>query len=334
MASVQVIAEIGVNHNGDFNIAKQLVTEASDAGADIIKFQVFDPTLLASETAPQAPYQSKNANIETSNQRQMLQHLYLDHERFEDLANLCGEKGSEFLATAFDDFSFNLIEPLLKRIKVSSGEITNIPLLRKYGASKKPVLVSTGICGLSEIEAAINELIVAGTPEKLITLMHCTSSYPANFESLNLKAIGTLKAAFGLPVGYSDHSVGFEVAIAAVALGATVIEKHITLDKNMIGPDHSASANIGEFSTMVDCIRNIESALGTGIKRPTSSELENSTAIRKSIVAARAIRKGEIFTPECICTKRPGSGITADYWDFVLGRVALRDFAIDEFIEL
>ena len=251
-----------------------------------------------------------------------------------DLARLCSEKGAEFLATAFDDFSFDFIDPLIQRIKVSSGEITNTPLLRKYGASKKPVLVSTGICGLSEIETAINELVKAGTPENLITLMHCTSAYPANFESLNLKAISTLNTAFGLPVGYSDHSVGFEVAIAAVALGATVIEKHITLDKNMVGPDHSASASIDEFLTMVDCIRHIELALGTGIKKPTRDELENSIAIRKSIVAARAIRKGEILTPECICTKRPGNGITADYWDFVLGRAAVRDFAIDELIVL
>ena len=328
-----VIAEAGVNHNGDLNLAKKLVDAAADAGADVVKFQTFQAHQLATEKAKKAAYQQK-ALGQSQGQLSMLQQLELKPEQHIELINHCWQHGIEFLSTAFDSPSIELLATLnIKRWKIPSGEITNLPYLRQIGAQGQSVILSTGMANLSEIEAALDVLEQAGTPRSKITVLHCTTEYPAPPEEVNLRAMINMAQAFGLTVGYSDHTEGIAVPIAAVAMGATVIEKHLTLDRNLPGPDHKASLEPNEFAAMVQGIRTIEQALGDGIKRPTPSEQVNLPVVRKSLVAACPIRAGELFSEANLTTKRPGTGLSPMQWDHWIGRPASRDFAPDELIQ-
>jgi N-acetylneuraminate synthase len=327
-----VIAEAGVNHNGDLQLAKQLVDAAAAAGADVVKFQTFQASQLATERAEQAAYQQQ-ALGQTQSQLTMLQQLELMPEQHSQLIEHCQQRSIEFLSTAFDPPSIELLASLqLKRWKIPSGEITNLPYLRQIGAQGQLVIISTGMANLGELEAALAVLEQAGTPRGQITVLHCTTEYPAPPEEVNLRAMQTIAKAFGVAVGYSDHTDGIAVPIAAVAMGATVIEKHLTLDRNLPGPDHKASLEPGDFAAMVRSIRTIEHALGDGIKRPTPSEQANLPVVRKSLVAARAIRAGELFSEANLTAKRPGTGISPMQWDAWIGRPASRDFAADELI--
>ena len=329
-----IIAEAGVNHNGDMHLAKQLIEAAAEAGADVVKFQTFKPDKLATTKAGKASYQQQTTD-HAENQQQMLQRLELAPEQHQQLISHCHNSGIEFLSTAFDDPSIDLLNTLnLKRLKIPSGEITNLPYLGRIGELGKPLILSTGMANLGEIEAAISVLETAGTNRAQITVLHCTTEYPAPMAEVNLRAMQTIGQAFGVAVGYSDHTAGIEVPIAAVALGATVIEKHITLDQNLPGPDHKASLEPKEFAAMVRAIRNIEQALGNGIKRPTASETANLPIVRKSLVASRAISIGEQFSATNIIAKRPGTGISPMRWDELIGHPSPRDFAPDELIEL
>lgn len=330
-----IIAEVGVNHNGDINMAKKLIAEAACAGADVVKFQTFIASNIASIDAPTADYQ-KRATDNCQSQLEMLRGLELSKEDHLVLIEECRKNKISFFSTAFDFDSFDMLVELgcLERIKIPSGELTNFALLRHVSRFGRPLILSTGMANLGEVEAAINLIESSGTARNLITVLHCTTEYPAPMEEVNLLAMVSMRNAFGVKVGYSDHTLGFEVPIAAVALGAVVIEKHFTLDRNLPGPDHKASLEPSEFKVMVDGIRNIERALGDGIKRPSVSELKNKSIARKSIVAREQINAGEIFTEENLCVKRPGSGISPMLWDAVIGRNACRNFAIDELIEL
>jgi N,N'-diacetyllegionaminate synthase len=327
-----VIAEAGVNHNGDLQLAKQLVDAAAAAGADVVKFQTFQANQLATERAEQAAYQQQ-ALGQTQSQQAMLQQLELKPEQHGKLIEHCQQQDIEFLSTAFDPPSIELLASLqLKRWKISSGEITNLPYLRQIGALGQPVILSTGMANLGEIEAALAVLEQAGTPRSQITVLHCTTEYPAPPKEVNLRAMQTIAQAFGVAVGYSDHTKDIAVPIAAVAMGATVIEKHLTLDRNMPGPDHKASLEPDGFAAMVSGIRITEQALGDGIKRPTLSEQANLPVVRKSLVAARPIRAGELFSESNLTAKRPGTGLSPMQWDAWIGRPASRDFAADELI--
>lgn len=327
-----VIAEAGVNHNGDLGLARQLVDSAAAAGADVVKFQTFQANQLATERAEQAAYQQK-ALGQSQGQLAMLQQLELKPEQHGVLVDYCQQRGIEFLSTAFDTPSVKLLASLkLKRWKVPSGEITNFPYLCQIGGQGQPVILSTGMANLCEIEAALDVLEHTGTPRSQITVLHCTTEYPAPPEEVNLRAMHTIAQAFGVAVGYSDHTDGIAVPIAAVAMGAKVIEKHLTLDRNLPGPDHQASLEPDQFAAMVQGIRTIEQALGDGIKRPTPSEQANLPVVRKSLVAARPIRAGELFSETNLTAKRPGTGISPMQWDAWIGRPASRDFAADELI--
>lgn len=329
-----IVAEAGVNHNGDLETAKTLVAAAAKAGADVVKFQTFRADKLATANAAKADYQKKLTD-EHESQREMISRLELSLAEFKELKAECIRHGIEFLSTAFDEESLQEILDLgVSLIKVPSGEITNIPYLRRVGLAGRPILLSTGMANMGEIEQAIDVLERSGVKRDQLTVLHCTTEYPAPYSEINLKAMQSLATAFNVRVGYSDHTLGTEVPIAAVALGAIVIEKHITLDSNLPGPDHRASLKPCEFESMVKCIRNIECALGDGVKRPTSSELGNRAAARKSIVASRAIARGESFSEENIAVKRPGTGISAARWDEVIGVLAKRDFITDEQIDL
>ena len=329
-----VIAEAGVNHNGDMHLAKQLIEAAAESGADVVKFQTFKADKLATTKAGKASYQQQTTD-NAENQQEMLQRLELAPDQHQQLISHCHNTGIEFLSTAFDDPSVDLLNTLnLKRLKIPSGEITNLPYLRRIGELGKPLILSTGMANLGEIEAALAVLETAGTNRAQITVLHCTTEYPAPMAEVNLRAMQTIGQAFGVAVGYSDHTAGIEVPIAAVALGATVIEKHITLDQNLPGPDHKASLEPKEFAAMVRTIRNIEQALGNGIKRPTASEAANLPIVRKSLVASRAISIGELFSATNIIAKRPGTGISPMRWDELIGHPSPRDFAPDELIEL
>ena len=329
-----VIAEAGVNHNGDMQLAKQLIEAAAEAGADVVKFQTFKADKLATTKAGKASYQQQTT-VNAENQQEMLQRLELAPDQHQQLISHCHNSGIEFLSTAFDDPSIDLLNTLnLKRLKIPSGEITNLPYLRRIGEMGKPLILSTGMANLGEIEAAISVLETAGTKRAQITVLHCTTEYPAPMAEVNLRAMQTIGQAFGVAVGYSDHTAGIEVPIAAVALGATVIEKHITLDQNLPGPDHKASLEPKEFAAMVRAIRNIEQALGNGIIQPTASEAANLPIVRKSLVAVRAISIGELFSATNITAKRPGTGISPMRWDELIGQPSPRDFAPDELIEL
>jgi len=332
--SVLIIAEAGVNHNGDLALAKQLVDAAVEAGADLVKFQTFNAERLATQAAPKADYQNRTTD-QSESQFSMLRQLELTAEMHEALIAHCQNRKIGFLSTGFDIQSLDYLASLgLDCFKIPSGEITNLPYLRHVGAFGKSVILSTGMATLGEIEAALDVLENAGAPRSRITVLHCNTEYPAPMQDVNLRAMCSIRDAFGVEVGYSDHTPGIEVPIATVALGATVIEKHLTLDRNLPGPDHKASLEPDEFAAMVSAIRNIEQAMGDGIKRPSPSESKNKPIARKSLVATRAIRAGEIFTQDNVTAKRPGTGVSPMRWDEVIGRTALRDFLADELITL
>ena len=329
-----IIAEAGVNHNGSLEKAFELIDAAVYAGADIIKFQTFDSLLLASKSAAQARYQSKNIGFSQS-QRDMLQSLELPKSCYSQLVSYCQERGLEFLSSAFDFSSIEFLSQLgMKRWKIPSGEITNLPYLRKVSSFGLPVVLSTGMANLGEVEAAISVLELNGLPRSLITVLHCTSEYPAPPESINLHAMNTMATSFNVKIGYSDHTQGSEASLAAVALGACVIEKHLTLDRSLPGPDHKASMEPGDFKSMISQIRYVESILGDGIKQITPCERENVSLVRKSLVAACDIRAGELFSDSNLTVKRPGTGLSPFHWDMVIGKPASRDYFEDELIDL
>jgi len=329
-----IIAEAGVNHNGSLKLAQKMIDVAVDAGADAVKFQTFKAEKVVSRYAPKAEYQKKTTGADES-QLEMVKKLELDEVAHKELLACCRSRNIQFLSTPFDLESIDLLNKLgLEIFKIPSGEITNLPYLRKIGALKKEIILSTGMSDLGEIENALNVLTGTGTKLKDITILHCHTEYPTPMKDVNLNAMQTIKYAFpGIHVGYSDHTEGIEVPIAAVAMGAAIIEKHFTLDKNMEGPDHKASLEPDELTAMVKAIRNIETALGTGIKKPSSSELKNKTIARKSIVAARNICKGESFTEENLTVKRPGTGITPMRWDEVIGQLVQKDYKQDDMVE-
>lgn len=331
MDKILIIAEAGVNHNGSLELAKKLVDVAKECGADIVKFQTAKLESLVSKYAPMAEYQKNNIGQEKS-QSDMLKDLLLAFEDFVELKKYCEEVGIEFLSTPFDIESIHFLKDMVRLWKVPSGEITNLPYLVEIAKTKMPVILSTGMCEMEEIEAAVEILRQNGTED--ITLLHCNTQYPTPYEDVNLRAMNGLKERFSVKVGYSDHTKGIEVSIAAVAMGATVIEKHFTLDKNLEGPDHKASLEPSELEQMIQSIRNIESALGDEDKKPSPSEKPNIAVARKSIVAARKIMAGEIFSEENLTTKRPGNGISPMKWYEVMGKKAPRDFEEDELISL
>jgi N,N'-diacetyllegionaminate synthase len=329
-----IIAEAGVNHNGDLVLAKQLIDAAADAGADLVKFQTFNASRQATRIAKKAYYQTQTTDSKES-QHDMLQRLELTEAMHQELIAHCATRNIGFFSTGFDIESIDLLLGLGQdHFKIPSGEITNLPYLRHIGQLGKKTILSTGMATLGDIEAAIDVLERAGTPRTSITLLHCTTEYPTPMAEVNLRAMQNIQAAFGVSVGYSDHTQGIEVATAAVAMGATVIEKHFTLDRTLPGPDHQASLEPAELKSMVVAIRNIEAALGDGIKRLTPSEARNKPVGRKSLVASRSINAGEVFSAENITTKRPGTGISPMRWDDIMGHVAPRNFSEDELIEL
>lgn len=329
-----IIAEAGVNHNGSIEIAKKMIEVAKECGADAIKFQTFKAEKVISKYAPKAEYQ-KQTTGEIDSQLEMVKKLELSFDDFIVLKEYCDKLNIMFLSTPFDFESIDFLDDLgLEIFKIPSGEITNLPYLEKIGKLGKKVILSTGMADLGEIEDALDILTSCGTKKEDITILHCNTEYPTPYEDVNLLAMLTIKEAFKVKVGYSDHTLEIEVPIAAVALGASVIEKHFTLDKNMEGPDHKASLEPHELKAMIDAIRNIEKSLGDGIKKPSKSELKNKDIARKSIVAKREIKKGEIFTEDNITVKRPGNGISPMRWYEVLGKVALKDYKEDELIEL
>lgn len=330
-----IIAEAGVNHNGSLSMAKQLIDAAKSCGVDYVKFQTTkSPESITSKFAQMAEYQKKNLNQDES-QLEMLRKILLKMEDFGELNDYCKKQGVNFMSTPFDLDSIDYLAGLnMDYWKIPSGEITNLPYLRKIARLGTPVIMSTGMCTLGDIEGAMNVLTNNGLSTEQISLLHCNTEYPTPFEDVNLKAMFTLKECFGVRVGYSDHTKGIEVPIAAVAMGAEIIEKHFTLDKALSGPDHVASLEPQELKAMVDSIRNIEKAKGTGIKQVSSSEKKNIAIARKSIIAARDIKAGETFTEENLTVKRPGNGINPMRWDEVIGQVAKRDFVEDELIDI
>lgn len=335
MNNVLVIAEAGVNHNGSMSIAKQLIDKAVEAGVDIIKFQTFKSEKLVSKTAKQAEYQKRNIGKGDAAQLDMLKKLELSVEDHHELIQYCKKLNIRFWSTAFDIESVDFLHSLNMGLwKIPSGEITNYPYLKKIASFHEPIILSTGMCELTDIEAALNVLIEEGVNKDDITVLHCNTEYPTPFADVNLKAMLEIGGKFGVKIGYSDHTKGIEVPIAAVALGATVIEKHFTLDKGMEGPDHKASLEPDELKSMVSAIRNIELALGTGHKEISASERKNIEIARKSIVAACDIKKGELLTEENLTAKRPGTGISPMRWKEVLGKVATRDYSEEDMIVL
>lgn len=331
---VIIIAEAGVNHNGSAENAFRMIDAAADAGADYVKFQTFKAEKLANTSAAQADYQKRNTGCSES-QLDMLRRLELGDDTFRELQAYCVSKGIGFLSTPFDIDSVRFLASLgMDYMKIPSGEITNLPYLRAVAATGLPVIMSTGMCTNDDIRAALDALLNGGLTIGQISLLHCNTQYPTPMSDVNLRAMESLRSAFGTDVGYSDHTLGIEVPIAAVALGATVIEKHFTLDRTMPGPDHKASLEPAELKAMVHAIRNIEHALGSPDKHVTPSEDANIAVARKSIVAARHINKGEVLSDENLCAKRPGTGISPMRWDEVCGQHAIRDFEKDEIIEI
>ncbi|MDB2615904.1 N-acetylneuraminate synthase [Luminiphilus sp.] len=331
--STLVIAEAGVNHNGDLDLAERLIDAAAEAGADLVKFQTFSAAKIVTKTADKAEYQNKNLGGAES-QQEMLERLELSYEMHVRLISHCKRRGIGFFSTGFDNDSLKLLIELgLERIKIPSGEITNLFFLRFVGALGKPVILSSGMANLGEVESAINVLTAAGLARKYICVLHCNSEYPTPVEDVNLRAMMGIKQALNVEVGYSDHTSGISIPIAAVALGAKVIEKHLTLDRSLPGPDHQASLEPADFKLMVAGIRDIEKALGDGVKRPSRSEQKNISVIRKSLVAATPIGKGEHLSVRNVTAKRPGSGISPMRWDELEHRIATRDYAKDELIE-
>jgi N,N'-diacetyllegionaminate synthase len=327
MNKVIIIAEAGVNHNGSMDLAKQLIDAAADAGADYVKFQTFKTEKLVSAKAKKAEYQQKNMNDHVSDsQFDMLKKLELTEEQHHELIAYCKTKNIRFLSTAFDLESIDLLNSIgIDLFKIPSGEITNLPYLRKIGSLKKKVIVSTGMCVMSEIEDAVNVLLNAGTPKDNISILHCTTDYPTAMENVNLKAMLTIQKKFQVPVGYSDHTLGIEVPIAAVALGAVIIEKHFTLNKDLPGPDHKASLEPNELKEMINAIRNIEIALGSPNKEPSEAEKKNMLVARKSIHIASSISKGHFITLDDIIMKRPGDGISPMEMEHIIGKKIKRN---------
>lgn len=334
MNSVFIIAEAGVNHNGSLDIAYKLIDEAKNAGADAVKFQTFKAEDLTTKDNKMAEYQITNTSkLET--QLEMLKRLELSFDDFLKLKRYCDKINIEFLSSPFDIESARFLYKIgLKKFKIASGEITNIILLREIGSYKKDVIMSTGMCYIAEVENALNILIENGTEKQNICILHCNTEYPTRFEDVNLLAMTTLENTFKVDVGYSDHTEGMEVPLAAVALGAKVIEKHFTLDRSMKGPDHKASMEPEEFRKMVSSIRNIEKCLGDGVKKPSESEKKNINLVRKSIVASKVIRKGEIFSESNLTVKRPGNGLSPFLWDKIIGKIAQKDYYTDEQIDI
>lgn len=332
MSKVFIIAEAGVNHNGSIEIARKLVDEAALAGADAVKFQTFKAENLVCRNAKKADYQMETTDGNES-QFDMLKKLELTPDMHRELIEYCSQKNIMFLSTPFDIDSLRyLLQCGIEIIKIPSGEITNYPYLREVGRTGRPVILSSGMSGLDEVKAAVNVLQEYGSRD--ITVLHCNTEYPTPYSDVNLKAMLTIKEELGVAVGYSDHTSGIGVPIAAAALGADVIEKHFTLDKNMDGPDHKASLEPHELREMIRQIRNIELALGDGLKVPSESEKKNIDIVRKSIVAKKVIKQGDIFTEENITTKRPGNGVSPMRWNEIIGQRAVRDFEVDELIEL
>ena len=331
-----IIAEAGVNHNGSIALAKQLVDKAVEAGVDYIKFQTFQASKLVTKVAKQAEYQQKNIGKDGDSQYQMLKKLELSPADHEVLIAYCSKKGIKFFSTAFDFDSIDYLHSLnLGLWKIPSGEVTNYPFLKKIAAYNEKTILSTGMCEMSDVRAAVEALYKNGLSKENLILLHCNTEYPTPFEDVNLKAMDALRKEFGVDVGYSDHTKGIEVPIAAVALGATVIEKHFTLDRNLEGPDHKASLEPNELKAMVRSIRNIEMALGgDGTKHISESERKNIAIARKSIVAARHIKKGELLTEENLTVKRPGTGISPMCWEKIIGTTAIRDFMEEELIQI
>lgn len=328
-----LIAEAGVNHNGDVQTALELCRVAKEAGCDAVKFQTFKAEAVVTARAPKADYQQEQTGA--GSQIDMIRALELPWSDFLTIHEECSRLGIAFLSTAFDLESLANLDALgVGMHKVPSGEITNLPYLRAVGGCGKPVILSTGMATLGDIEAAIDVLEWAGTPRQSMTVLHCNTEYPTPMQDVNLRAMLTIRDAFGVAVGYSDHTHGIEIPIASVALGAAVIEKHFTLDRSQPGPDHKASLEPAELRAMVQAIRNIEAAMGDGIKRPSASESRNMPIARRSLVASKAIRLGEVFSADNIVAKRPGTGLSPMRWDEVLGRRAARDFVPDELIEL
>ncbi len=326
-----IIAEAGVNHNGRLDLALKLCDKAKEVGADIVKFQAWKTEKIITRSVAQAEYQTENTGIEES-QYDMLKRLELSYDDFKIIKKHCDDIGIVFSSTADEEESLDfLIELGIPFIKVGSGDIGNISFLRYIGSKKMPVILSTGMSTLADVDISVNALKEGGATD--ITLLHCTTNYPCPYPDVNLNAMLTLKNAFNLPIGYSDHTLGNEVSIAAVSLGATVIEKHFTLDCTLDGPDHAASTNPEDFKKLVDSIRRVEVCLGDGIKQPTSAEKQISKVVIKHIVAAKEIKKGELFSEDNLCIKRSDTGISAARWDEVIGKPALRDYICDEGIE-
>lgn len=331
-----IIAEAGVNHNGSIDIAKQLVDKAADAGADIIKFQTFKSEKLVSKSAHQADYQKKNiGKLSDDSQLNMLKKLELSEQDHIELMHYCQKKGIKFFSTAFDMDSIDFLHSLnLGLWKIPSGEITNYPYLKKIAQYHEPVILSTGMCEIEDISAAMDVLLKYGVKREQITILHCNTEYPTPYEDVNIRAMQEMRDKFHVSIGYSDHTKGIEVPIAAVALGASVIEKHFTINRNMEGPDHKASLEPDELKAMVSAIRHIEWAMGNGHKKVSESERKNMSIARKSIVAACCIKKGEILTEDNLTVKRPGSGISPMRWEEVIGTKAVKDYKEEEQILL
>lgn len=335
MKRTLIIAEAGVNHNGDIAKAKALIDKGAEAGVDYVKFQTFKAEKLVTKQAQRASYQDKNTQNNDS-QYEMLKKLELSQALHQELMDYCNQKGVKFLSTGFDSESLVFLAQLgITIAKVPSGEITNLPYLRQVASLFPEVILSTGMATIDEIKDAVKVLIDNGVSKDKIIILHCNTEYPTPMEDVNLKAMLHIQRELGLPIGYSDHTLGIEVPIAAVALGATVIEKHFTLDKTLPGPDHKASLEPNELKAMVSAIRNIEKAIGgSGLKEVSKSEEKNKPIARKSIVASTDIKKGDIFTPENLTVKRPGTGISPMQWDEVIGKTAKKDFEEDDLIEL
>lgn len=328
-----IIAEAGVNHNGDISIAKQLVDEAFKAGVDAVKFQTWKTELLTSKDAPQAEYQTQNTKKEES-QFDMLKQLELSYYEFLELKTYCDNVGILFMSTPDETESADFLKPLQEIFKIGSGELTNIPFLRHISSFKKRIILSTGMGDLDEISSALHVLESGVIERSDITLLHATTMYPTPMKDVNLNAMQTMRDTFNLSVGYSDHTMGIEVSIAAVAMGAAVVEKHFTLSRKMLGPDHSSSLEPNELKSMVSAIRNIEQALGDGIKIAKPSEVKNKEVVRKSIIATQVIKKGDVYTEKNLGTKRCGKGLPASAWHKVVGLEANEDYQVDETIRV
>lgn len=329
-----IIAEAGVNHNGSVDTARKMIEAAAEAGADFVKFQTFKTEELVTVSADKAEYQ-KNLTDVGESQFEMLRKLELDRDTHEELIRHCKKKGIRFLSTAFDHKSIDLLDELdISLFKIPSGEITNLPYLRHVGRKGKPVIMSTGMALLDEVRAALNVLLEAGAERDRITVLHCNTEYPTSMKDVNLKVMLTMRDELGVAVGYSDHTLGIEIPIAAVTLGASVIEKHFTLDRTLPGPDHSASLESEELKAMVVAIRNIEKAMGSGEKNLSTGEIKNISTVRKSIVAKNPIKKGDRFSEDNLTVKRPGTGISPMEWDNILGKESETSFRPDDLIQL